>query len=107
MSYFPKISDLAEKVLPMLVEKFENGVKAVREFNDQFGEQIMERLKKSFQAFRDIATILVKLSQESLIEQQISKVADAQAKATDRQQDGTEVTAEEELAKSLILRKST
>ena len=44
----PVISDLAEKVLPVLVEKFENGVKAVKEFNDQFGDQIMERLKKAF-----------------------------------------------------------
>ena len=41
----------------MLVEKFQNGVKAVKEFTDQFGDQIMERLKRSFQMFKDISTI--------------------------------------------------
>ena len=57
----PVISDLAEKVLPVLVEKFENGVKAVKEFSDQFGDQIMERLKRSFQMFKDISTIFAEV----------------------------------------------
>ena len=57
----PVISDLAEKVLPVLVEKFQNGVKAVKEFSDQFGDQIMERLKRSFQMFKDISTIFAEV----------------------------------------------
>ena len=57
----PVFSDMAEKVLPMLVEKFKNGVEAVKEFSDQFGEQIMERLKRSFQLFKDISTIFAEV----------------------------------------------
>ena len=57
----PVISDLAEKILPMLVENFNNGVKAVKEFTDQFGEQIMGRLKRSFQLFKDISTIFAEV----------------------------------------------
>ena len=60
----PVISDLAEKVLPMLVEMFENGVKAVKEFTDQFGDQIMGRLKRSFQFSKIYQQSLQKLSQD-------------------------------------------
>ena len=57
----PVFSDMAEKILPMLVEKFNNGVKAVREFTDQFGDEIMGRLKRSFQLFKDISTIFAEV----------------------------------------------
>ena len=57
----PVVSSLAEKVLPRLVEMFNNGVKAVKEFSDQFGDQIMERLKRSFQMFKDISTIFAEV----------------------------------------------
>ena len=57
----PVFSDLAEKILPMLVQKFNNGVKAVKEFTDQFGDEIMGRLKRSFQLFKDISTIFAEV----------------------------------------------
>jgi hypothetical protein len=57
----PIFSDMAERVLPMLVEKFNNGVQAVQEFSDQFGDEIMERLKRSFQMFKDISTIFAEV----------------------------------------------
>ncbi len=94
----PKISELAEKVLPMLVKKFENGVEAVREFNEQFGEQIMERLKKSFQAFRDIATILGEvisrvfefIRNNKILKAVFGELDDAQAGLLDRMHDFAE-----------------
>tara|TARA_X000000950_G_scaffold162700_2_gene198918 strand:- start:4024 stop:6198 length:2175 start_codon:yes stop_codon:yes gene_type:complete len=54
----PVISDLAEKVLPKMVEMFENGVTAVREFMKEFGSDILAGLQKGFQAFKDIGTIV-------------------------------------------------
>ena len=54
----PVISDLASKVLPKMVEMFQNGVTAVREFMDQFGSDILKGLQKGFQAFKDIGTIV-------------------------------------------------
>ena len=57
----PVITDLAEKILPMLFQKFNNGVKAVKEFTDQFGDEIMGRLKRSFQLFKDISTIFAEV----------------------------------------------
>ena len=45
----------------MLVEMFQNGVKAVKEFTDQFGDEIMGRLKRSFQLFKDISTIFAEV----------------------------------------------
>jgi molecular chaperone GrpE (heat shock protein) len=54
----PVISDLAEKVLPRLVEMFQNGVKAVREFMAEFGDDILRGLQRGFQAFKDIGVIV-------------------------------------------------
>ena len=54
----PVISDLAEKVLPKMVEMFEKGVTAVREFMKEFGSDILAGLQKGFQAFKDIGTIV-------------------------------------------------
>ena len=54
----PVISGLAEKVLPKMVEMFEKGVKAVREFMNEFGSDILAGLQKGFQAFKDIGTIV-------------------------------------------------
>ena len=54
----PVISEFAEKVLPKMVEMFNNGVKAVKEFMDQFGSDILAGLQKGFQAFKDIGVIL-------------------------------------------------
>ena len=94
----PKISELADKVLPMLVEKFQNGVEAVREFNEQFGDQIMERLKRSFQAFRDIATILGEvisrvfefIRNNKILKAVFGELDDAQAGLLDRMHDFAE-----------------
>ena len=54
----PVISDLAEKVLPKMVEMFDKGVKAVRSFMEQFGSDILKGLQRGFQAFKDIGTIV-------------------------------------------------
>ena len=54
----PVISDLAEKVLPRLVEMFQNGVTAVKDFMDQFGSDILKGLQRGFQAFKDIGVIV-------------------------------------------------
>lgn len=54
----PVISDLAEKVLPKMTEAFAKGVEKVREFMKEFGDDILAGLKKGFQAFKDIGTIL-------------------------------------------------
>ena len=43
------------------MKKFNNGVKAVKEFTDQFGDEIMGRLKRSFQLFKDISTIFAEV----------------------------------------------
>ena len=54
----PVISKFADNVLPKMVDMFENGVKAVKEFMDQFGSDILAGLQKGFQAFKDIGVIL-------------------------------------------------
>ena len=54
----PVMSDLADKVLPRMVEMFDKGVKAVRSFMEQFGSDILKGLQRGFQAFKDIGTIV-------------------------------------------------
>jgi len=54
----PLISEMASDVLPKMARAFANGVEKVKEFNEQFGEEIMGRLKKTFQFFQDTAVIL-------------------------------------------------
>ena len=54
----PVLSSFAEKVLPRMIEMFNNGVKAVKEFMDQFGSDILKGLQRGFQAFKDIGVIL-------------------------------------------------
>ena len=54
----PLISEMASDVLPRMAKAFANGVEKVKEFNEQFGEEIMGRLKKTFQFFQDTAVIL-------------------------------------------------
>ena len=54
----PKISELASDVLPKMAKAFANGVEKVKEFNEQFGEEITSRLKKSFQFMKDGITIM-------------------------------------------------
>jgi hypothetical protein len=54
----PVISDLAENVLPKMTEAFAKGVEKVREFMKEFGDDILAGLKRGFQAFKDIGTIV-------------------------------------------------
>jgi len=54
----PLISEMASDVLPRMAKAFANGVEKVKEFNEQFGEEITSRLKKSFQFMKDGITIM-------------------------------------------------
>ena len=54
----PVISDLAERVLPKMTEAFAKGVEKIREFMKEFGDDILAGLKRGFQAFKDIGTIV-------------------------------------------------
>ena len=54
----PMISDLAERVLPKMTEAFAKGVEKVREFMKEFGDDMLAGLKRGFQAFKDIGTIV-------------------------------------------------
>ena len=57
----PVISDMAERVLPRMVEAFKDLIVKIKEFHEQFGAEIMANLKKGFQAFKDIGVIVADL----------------------------------------------
>ena len=57
----PVISEMADNVLPRMVEAFKDLIEKIREFHEQFGSEIMDQLKKGFQAFKDIGVIVADL----------------------------------------------
>ena len=60
----PVISKFADNVLPRLVEMFENGVQAVKEFMDQFGSDILAGLQKAFKLSKTLEQLSEKQYQE-------------------------------------------